>query len=99
MKFIVEKFECLNRLSIPPEGKTIADEFDIDKMVPLISRVDVYLRDPATCPFGRGNWMIDIRFSAGNLFSIKLPKEMKEDQVDKFIEPLVNLLEESKKSI
>lgn len=92
MKIIGEKVECSNRYEIPLEGETIADDFKIELMLPHIDTVNYYLRKQEECPFNRGNWIIDIRFIEGNLFCIKLPKEMTEENVIKFIKPLTDLL-------
>ena len=90
---IIEEVECSNRKEIPLENETIADDFEIEKMAPFIKQVSVYLRDSFECPFGRGNWMIDMRFLDGRLFSIKLPKQMKEDDIKKFVQPLIDILD------
>lgn len=63
------------------------DKFPIERAVGLY----VYLRDERDCPFARGNWMIDIVFDDGEIQCIKLPKEITEEQVNKWLQPLIDL--------
>ena len=98
MKTILKEVKCLNRNDIPKKGETIADDFHLEKLVPNVLEMNVYIRDEDECPFHRGNWMIDIDLIDGTTFAIKLPKEMAEEDVKNFIKPLVDLLEEHKKS-
>jgi hypothetical protein len=94
----VKSVECINRNSIPPENETIADDCQIEKLISNLKSIDVYFRDKEVCPFNRGNWIIDMLFDNGLLFSLKLPKEMDETHVMKWIKPLYDGLDEYKKS-
>src|ERR1700678_2908926 len=99
MKPTVEKVNCLNRNTVPPEGETIADDFEIEKMAPLIHDMTIYLRKKEDCPFNRGNWMIDIRLINGALWSLKLPKEMKKAEVMNHVQPLIDSLKKINNSM
>lgn len=98
MKIISEHVQSVNRTSIPKENETISDDYYIEKMIPLIYSVEVYMRDKKECPRNRGNWIIDIRFKEGDLFCIKLPIEMTEEHMTKWFAPMREKLEYYKNS-
>ena len=88
----VEKVDCLNRLSIPLDGETIADDFEIEAMAPLIKEMLVYYRSEEERPFNRGNWIVDVRLKNMYLFSIRLPQEMEEKHIENYVAPLAEIL-------
>lgn len=77
--------------------KIPADDVFIDEIVCMdkiqgLSHVDIYLRNKIDCPFGRGNWIIDIIFKDGQIFSVKLPSQMTEERVKDYCKPLLALI-------
>jgi hypothetical protein len=83
-----KEVSCLNRLSVPKEGENILDDTNLRDFIKEIEDYVVYFRDPIDCPFARGNWIIDIKFKDGEMFCMKLPKEMDVDQVMDWVRPL-----------
>lgn len=81
---------CLDRDSVPDENESIATDFEIDLFFPIISKVRGYLRTKEECPFARGNWIIDITFNHSDIFCIKLPIEMTEENFLKYSKPLMD---------
>ncbi len=88
--------DSINRKDIPKENETIEDDLEVDHIVPHIKEMVVYFRDKESCPFNRGNWMIDILTYNNQLHCIKLPKEMSEKEVMRYLEPLKTKLESYK---
>ena len=88
-----------NRESIPKENETIEEILKINDVLPLITDVVIYLRIPEQCPYNRGNWVIDLGFKNGEIFAIKLPKEMTEEQVVKYAKPLIDKLNEEEQKL
>lgn len=91
-----KRIECLNRHNFPEKGETIADDFDLDSIVPLVAEVIIYSREKDVCPFERGNWIIDVEFLNKNIFCLKLPLKMTADEVMEWTKPLRDKLEEHK---
>lgn len=86
----ISPVDCLNRSSIPDKSEDIFTDFpDLRSAVELISRVSCYPRSARDCPFGRGNFMIDIYDMDGNIRCIKLPKEMEESHFFDYVRPLM----------
>jgi hypothetical protein len=86
MQITGENVDCLNRNNVPDKHETIMEV--IDKVDDVIS-IDIYLRESIDCPFGRGNWLIDVRFKDKSLVCIKLPKEMSQEAVNAYCQPLL----------
>lgn len=86
----------VNRCSIPDENETIEDDFDLKQLKPLIENLVVYTRDKLDCPFGRGNWLINLYLKDNSIYAIKLPKEMSQEHIKKYIQPLLNFLKREK---
>jgi hypothetical protein len=84
----LRKVDGMTRGSVPDEGVTIFDDFDFD--IDSIDYFDIYLREPQDCPFGRGNWLIDIYSKDDRLLCIRLPMEMSESQVFAYAKPLID---------
>lgn len=96
---VLRKIDGCNRESIPEKGETIATDFTelfVDTEVfNSITSVDIYYRTTQDCPFGRGNWIADISIG-NNCFCIKLPRQMKREEVFQYFEPLILALEKIK---
>ena len=100
MKFELRKIDCKVREAIPNENETILSDYPIDKVIPSIKEFSVYFREKKACPFNRGNWIIDIVINTSEgekFYCIKLPSEMTEDSVKKYVEPLTILLQDYQK--
>ncbi len=82
------------RSTIPKEHETILDdfEFNLKKLKQICIGLNIYQRSPEDCPFGRGNWVIDLmdRHNMRGL-SIKLPLKMTKAQVDAYCKPLLDI--------
>ncbi len=90
-KIIAGSVETINRDSAPLFNETIEDDIHIDKLLKVFSSFKFYLRDKESCPFNRGNWVIDFFIPGMPLFasfSIKLPSSMKEEEIIRWIKPL-----------
>ena len=85
----------VNRNEVPSENETICDDMDVNLASEFFTSVKVYFRDKDECPFNRGNWIIDF-FTCGDtmipIFCMKLPKSMTEEQVKRWVKPLVDKL-------
>jgi formamidopyrimidine-DNA glycosylase len=99
MEIAIAKVEGYNRKSMPKENETIEEDIDLDKLVPFATQVMVYRRDKKDCPKNRGNVVIDIVLRDNKMFYLKLPIEMTDEHVMKFIKPLMDKLEAYKRSI
>jgi hypothetical protein len=97
----VEHVHGLNLKEIPKQGETIKYDMNIEYIVPRIKDLKIYYIPKEVCPYNRGNWILDfeIREDDGNigLMCIKLPKEMKEEEVLEWTKPLLDALEKFKK--
>ena len=91
MKLELQEVGGAVRDSIPSEDETIYDDFKIYHE--NIYSLDIYLSPADACPFGIGNWVIDIQFKGGMVYAIKLPKEMPDEAVLRFCKPLIDDLE------
>jgi hypothetical protein len=92
----IMEVEGLTRKDIPKEGETILDDFGInfDTLIGL----HVYYRSPEQCPWGRGNWIIDMSFdNTDKIFCLRLPKDMEKEKVINFVKPVSEILEEKLK--
>lgn len=98
-EIVIKEVEAYNRNSMPKENETIADDMQINNIVPLAKEVRVYRRDKKACPKNRGNVVIDITFKDNRILCFKLPLEMTDDHVLKFIKPLMDKLDAYKKSL
>lgn len=89
--FVGGEVEGTHRTTIPTSNETIADDMHIDEVAKAFSAIRIYFRDKESCPFNRGNWVIDF-FSGLNRiipsFCMKLPAEMKEEDVHRWAKPL-----------
>jgi len=90
MQVIGESVEGFNYKGIPEENETIEDSIDVDKLIRIIYSTSYYLRSPQECPFGRGNWILDIRTKDGQMYCFRYPKEMSEEQFLKYLQPLLS---------
>lgn len=93
MKQILKEVNCLNRRTIPSENETISDDVDIEKTIPLVKEMTIYFRDKESCPMNRGNWIVDLHMADNQLCAIKLPKEMQEKDVLKYMQPMIDRLD------
>ncbi len=95
MGITLKEAHCLNRDSIPEEGETISDDgIDVDSLIKQTTYIEYYFRKPEECPFGRGNWIVDMHFKAGGILCFKYPKEMTEDRLLCFLKPLIDKAQE-----
>ena len=89
----------INRDYIPKENETFrtdfTDEFFSEENLSKIQYVRVYYRSKEECPFNRGNVIIYI-FFIDNIQCIKLPLEMTEEHVNRYIQPLYDELNKLK---
>lgn len=90
MKVTMKQVQCFNRHSIPEEGKTIDDDLNIEDVIKNSKFMDYYFRKPKDCPFGRGNWILDLTLKDGTIISYKYPKEMTEERFLEFLKPLMD---------
>lgn len=89
MEIRVEQVDGVNRGTIPKDGETIADDFNLDELLSVVKSIHTYQRDKIACPFARGNWILDLHLVDGKIYSIKLPIEMTENHFIKWCEPLI----------
>jgi hypothetical protein len=90
MKVSGESVRGFNHSEMPDENETIEDSLDLDKLIPIIHSASYYFRTPKDCPFGRGNWILDIRAKDGQMYCFKYPKEMTESRFIEFLKPLLS---------
>src|SRR5271170_2421728 len=87
--FEAKKVSCLNRTNFPEENEDFSTDFEISpEMISAINKIDIYFRGPEDCPYGRGNWIIDILLKNEIIMCVKLRKEMTLEEVKKYIKPL-----------
>lgn len=83
--------EAFNRPTKPEEGKTIADDIEIDEISKICSLAKIYIRDKKICPLGRGNWVIDFHQddkTINPILCLKMPMDMTRENIEKWLEPL-----------
>lgn len=81
----------LNRLLT--ENDSIENDFDIEMMAAVIKDINVYWRNKEECPFRRGNLVVDLILDNDQIFCIKLPYETSRPEIDRYLTPLLQLLE------
>jgi hypothetical protein len=95
----IEKVDCANRIKIPDKNESFSTDYNLNEFpIQMIKSVDIYFRDKIDCPFAKGNWICDIKFNDGFFYCIKLPVEMKEEDVLRYFDPLINKLDELNKN-
>lgn len=85
------RVEGLSMNEMPKPNDTIADDFDVPELKKVVKKIVVWFRDKNACPFGRGNWIVDIHTNEERLLpalSLKLPKQMTREQVINWLSPL-----------
>ena len=95
----LHEVNCQVRDSIPEEGITIEELINMElikKYSEHILEACFYFRYPEDCPYNRGNWIFDIKFSNGNIACFKLPKEMTEEHVRKYLAPFFDVMNKEK---
>jgi hypothetical protein len=92
MKATIQSVHGFVHDEIPKEGETIADHLHLDALLPNVRCVSYYLRSPQECPFGRGNWLVDIEMCNGQLFCLKYPKEIEQEHFVGYLEPFLSKL-------
>ena len=90
MQIIGQEVHCMNCNVTPEDHETIADYMDIDEVIKHAKDVIWYRREKRDCPFGRGNWIIDLPMKTGEMICAKYPLEMSHEQFLKFIKPLID---------
>jgi hypothetical protein len=87
----------MNRPSAPPPNETIEDDMNLDELLKVFCSFKVYFRDKESCPFNRGNWIIDFFMPNSPIlpgFSLKLPASMKKEEITKWLKPLTEKIKE-----
>lgn len=81
---------CLNMKEVPGKDEDISTTIDLDFLCQTFKSYKVYFRNKATCPFNRGNWIIDffIENEIIPVFCLKIPVSMTQEHVNKFLKPL-----------
>lgn len=93
MRATIKKVNSIVRHTIPSPDENISEILDIDEILIIgIKQIIIWPRGKEECPFGRGNWLIDIHFNNEEIYCIKLPLEMDEDKVLDFAKPLIEKL-------
>lgn len=88
----MQSVQSLNKHAPPLPGETIADDFDVVAIVEAGLSISVYPRAKEDCPFNRGNWIIDFKLGGDVKFCLKLPIQMKEEEVLSWLKPLTDKL-------
>ncbi len=86
-----KEVNCLVRNAIPASGETILDDFD-NFSAHRIKKMTVCYRQPEECPFGRGNAVVDLYFTDGELLCLKLPLDTPQDILYAWLKPILNHL-------
>jgi hypothetical protein len=85
----------VNKLSLPSETETISDDLHLEEILKVVVEITIYYRNKESCPYHRGNWVIDL-FSEQDkripIFCIKLPTTMKEGEVNRYVKPLIDAI-------
>lgn len=71
-------------------NETIDDYLDLDKLAELMISFCYYYRSPKDCPFGLGNWIIDIHTKDDKISAFKFSKKMTEKRFVDFLKPLTD---------
>ena len=94
MNITVKEASCVVRDSIPVPDETFATDFYMDEFpIHMVKSLSIYLRDAFDCPFGRSNWLCDVNFKDGGLYCVKLPANMREEDVMRYFKPLIDAVE------
>lgn len=92
----IEKVNGTNRKNIPEDGADISEVVNIEYLIEFLESINIWYRGKESCPFARGNWLIDLTNKFGETYCIKLPKEMTEQAVMKYAQPLLDRFKEKK---
>ncbi len=92
----IKNVHCYNRLEAPKKGISIIEDCnmslsDFEKIKKLLIGLEIYKRDKESCPFNRGNWVCD-QYIGNDIFCIKLPIEMHEEDVKTYFKPLIDII-------
>ncbi len=98
MEIEIKKVNTFTRTDMPASTDTIETDFKLELMAPHITEVDVYyydksVNDEKSCAY----WIIDIGLNDNSVFSLRLPKEMTEERIRAFVQPLLTLMNQSRK--
>ena len=86
-----------NRKDVPSATETIDDVLKLDKLVKVFNSIKIYFRDKESCPYNRGNWVIDFFSPHNDLFPgycLKLPASMDKKEIMRWVKPLTEKLKE-----
>jgi hypothetical protein len=97
MEITYQEVQGFNRKDIPDENETVGDFLNLDELAPLVHTVAIYERPKEACPLARGNWVIDIKLKYGQLICIKLPLTMTDEQVLRYADPLIKIVNKLRK--
>lgn len=75
---------------MPKNNETIEDHMYIDALLENGSSFTYYYREPHDCPFGKGNWILDMIGKDGEITCFRFPKQMTEKRFLKFLHPLLS---------
>jgi hypothetical protein len=92
MKVKIQKVDGWHQDTIPEENETIEDSIYLDELMTVLKSVSFYLRPARDCPFGRGNWVVDLTLKDDNIICIKYPIEMTDTELRRFLKPLLDRL-------
>jgi|FreactTroBogLake_1042271.scaffolds.fasta_scaffold10853_2 hypothetical protein len=94
-KIYINNVDCFVKKNIPKENETIEDEFNLKGLLKIIQCINHYYRKPEDCPFGRGNWILDIYTKEGSIKCFKYPIKMTEEHFISYLKPLLDKLTKS----
>ena len=97
MEIEIKKVNSFTRLNMPDPNDTIETDFNLKLMAPHICSIDVYIGKEAPDKFEK--WFIDIGLNDDSIMCLKLPKEMTEKQIRAFVQPLLTLMNQSKRDL
>ncbi len=74
------------------DGETIDEVLKIEQIKAYVEKIQIYFRDETQCPFGRGNWIIDLYFKNGQMTCLKFSPDITENRFKEFVKPLTDII-------
>lgn len=94
MQIMGKSVQCFVAERIPRDDEVISDDLRIDELMKITNSISYYFRDPNDCPFGRGNWILDLHLNDGQTWCFKYPIEMTIEHFLNYLKPLLDRFKE-----
>lgn len=92
MTIEVQEVVAFNYLQPIQDYDDVSVSLDMNLLIQNVKSLTFYFRSPEECPFGRGNWILDIIDKNDALHCYKYPASMTKERFERFLKPLLDRL-------